>query len=67
MTQKTILRDFNIPWNKEDHMETKLMQDTLNLYDLFQNLTFQTHKAGNILDWILTTNESDKDSLISDN
>ena len=42
------------------------MQDTLNLFDLFQNVTLQTHKAGNILDWILTTYESHKENLISD-
>ena len=65
--QKTIiLWDFNIPWNKEDHMDTKLMQDTLNLFDLLQNVNCQTHIAGNILDWILTTNKSHKQSLISD-
>ena len=58
--------DFNIPWNKEDHMDTKLMQDTLNLFDLFQNVTIQTQIAGKILDWILTTYESHKETLISE-
>ena len=62
----TKLGDVNIPQNKEDHMDTKLMQDTINLFYLFQNVTFQTHKAGNILDWILTTIESHKENLISD-
>ena len=58
MAQKRIiLGDFNIPWNKEDHIDITLMQDTLNLFDLFQN--------GNILYWILTTNESHKENLIS--
>ena len=47
-------------------MDIKLMQDTLNLFHLFQNVTLQTHKAGNILDWILTTKESHKENLISD-
>ena len=56
---------FNIPKNKEDHMDTKLMQDVLNLFDIFQNVTLQTHKAGNILDWIITTNESHKENPIS--
>ena len=59
------LRDFNIPSNK-DHINTKLMQDTLNLFHLFQNVTLQRHKAGNTLDWILITNESLKENPISD-
>ena len=46
-------------------MDTKLIQDTLNLFDLFQNVTLQSHKAGNILDWILATNESHRENLIS--
>ena len=47
-------------------MDTKLMQDTLNLFHLFQNVVLQTHKAGNILDCILTMNDSHKENLISD-
>ena len=42
------------------------MQHMLNLFDLFQNVALQTHKAGNLLDWILTTNEPHKENLISD-
>ena len=38
----------------------------LNLFDLFQNVTLITHKAGKILDSILTTKESYKENLISD-
>ena len=34
-----------MPWNKEDHMDTRLMQETLNLVDLSQNVTLKTHKA----------------------
>ena len=46
-------------------MDTKLMHDTLNLFDLVQNVTHQTHKAENILDWIITTNELRKENLMS--
>ena len=67
MTKKPIkLGDFNIPWKKEDHMDTKLMQDTLNLFDLFQNVTLQTHNAETMLDWILVTYELHTENLISD-
>ena len=38
----------------------------LNLFDLYQTVTLQTHKAVNILDWILTANKSHKGNLISD-
>ena len=55
-----------MPCNKEGHRDTKLIQDTLILFDLFCNVTFQTHKTGNILDWILATNELHKENLISD-
>ena len=65
-TKTIILGDFSIPWNKENYMDTKKMQDTVNLFDQFQNVTLQTHKAGNLLDWISTTNESHKENLISD-
>ena len=47
-------------------MNTKLVHGTLNLFDLFQIVTLKTHKVGNILDLILTTNESHKENLISD-
>ena len=65
-TQTIMLGDFNIPWNKEDCIDTKLMHDALNVFDLFQNVSLQTHKVGNILDWILAVNELHKENLIPD-
>ena len=46
-----ILGDFNIPWNKREHLDTTSMQEILDMYDLHQHINIQTHKLGNTLDW----------------
>ena len=50
----TILGDFNIPWNKPEHLDTTSMQEILDMYNLCQHINIQTHKLGNTLDWLIS-------------
>ena len=50
-----ILGDFNIPWNKPEHLDTTSMREILDMYDLHQHINIQTHKPGNTLDWLISS------------
>ena len=52
-SQTIIIGDFNVPWNLTEHTNTKGLNDILNTFDLTQVIDFPTHKAGNVLDWII--------------
>ena len=45
--------DFHIPWNKPEHPDTTSMQEILDMYDLDQHISIQTHKLGNTLNWLI--------------
>ena len=50
----SILRDFNIPWNISEHLDTTSMQEIINIHDLKQHIHTQMHKLGNTLDWLIS-------------
>ena len=52
-SQTIIIGDFNVPWNLTEHTDTKRLKDILNTFNLTQEIDFPTHKAGNVLDWII--------------
>ena len=51
--QTILIGDFNVLWNLTEHMDTKSLNNILNTFDLTQVIDFPTHKAGNVLDWII--------------
>ena len=56
-SQPTIIGDFNIPWNLSGHTDTRRMSELLQTFNLVQEIEFPTHRAGNILDWIIHKEE----------
>ena len=52
-SQTIIIGDFNVLWNLIEHTNTKRLNDILNTFNLTEVIDFPTHKAGNILDWII--------------
>ena len=40
-------------WNLCEQADTRRLNEILNTFNLTQEIEFPTHKAGNILDWII--------------
>ena len=52
-SQAIITGDFNTLWNLSEQTETRRLNELLNIFNLIQEIEFPTHKAGNVLDWII--------------
>lgn len=53
-----ICGDFNVPYNRSDSKEVEAIKDIINHHGFHQNVHMPTHTHGNILDWIITPNQS---------
>ena len=49
-----IMGDFNFHFDETNNSNTKKMTDLLDMYDLNQSVTQPTHKAGHIIDWVIS-------------
>ena len=52
--EKSTSEDFNIAWNKLENSDTISTQEILDMHDLNEHINTQTHKLGNILDWLIS-------------
>ena len=58
-----VLGDFNVHVNKPDAQQTRFLCQLLDEYNLHQKVNFPTHSAGNILDLIITNEQSNIKNL----
>ena len=52
-----ILGDFNIHINDPEDQDAKILQDTLNAFNLKQHVNIPTHNLGHTIDLIITSND----------
>ena len=48
-----IIGDVNIPWNKTDNLDTTILNEILELYNLELHVSTPTHKLGSTINRVL--------------